>query len=108
MARINTRIIIKHDTTENWNNAVGFIPLKGEVIIYEDYTDLDGTVRPNVKVGDGTTYVQDLPFLAEIPEEITDHINNNLIHVTAEEKALWNHKIDCYDTILEEELILYR
>ena len=34
---INTRIQLKRDITANWNNARGFIPLKGEVIIYEDY-----------------------------------------------------------------------
>ena len=31
------RIITKHDTTANWNAAVDFIPMKGEVIIYDDY-----------------------------------------------------------------------
>ena len=33
----NTRIKSKHDTTANWNAAVGFIPLSGEIIIYDDY-----------------------------------------------------------------------
>ena len=35
--KLNTRIQLKRDTTENWNNAKGFIPLPGEIIIYTDY-----------------------------------------------------------------------
>ena len=31
------RIKFKRDTTENWNNARGMIPLEGEVIVYNDY-----------------------------------------------------------------------
>ena len=33
---INTRISMKHDTTANWNKAVNFIGLPGEIIIYDD------------------------------------------------------------------------
>ena len=29
-----TRIQHKIDTEENWNKAVNFVPLKGEIIIY--------------------------------------------------------------------------
>ena len=36
-SKIDTRIQFKRDTTENWNNARGFIPLAGEVIVYTDY-----------------------------------------------------------------------
>ena len=36
-ATINTRIQLKRDTTQHWNEAIGFIPLPGEVIVYEDY-----------------------------------------------------------------------
>lgn len=56
---INARIINKHDTEANWKKAVNFIPKKGEIILY----DIDSThdsVR--VKIGDGTSKVNDLPF----------------------------------------------
>lgn len=108
MARVNTRIISKHDTTAHWNAAIGFIPLKGEIIIYEDYSRDDGTDIPNIKIGDGLAYVQDLPFVATIPQDIIDHINNTLIHVSSEDRAYWNHKIDCDDEVVGEELILFR
>lgn len=62
MATINTRIKLKRDTTAHWNAATGFIPLAGEVIIYTDYRSENGTDVPGMKVGDGQTYVQDLPF----------------------------------------------
>ena len=55
----NTRVINKHDTEANWNKAVNFIPLKGEVIIY----DVDSTYNyERIKIGDGVTDVISLPF----------------------------------------------
>lgn len=57
---IKTRIQNKHDIETNWNNATGFQPLPGELIIY----DADGThPYPRFKIGDGTKFVRDLPFL---------------------------------------------
>ena len=99
---------VKYDTTANWNAAVGYIPPIGEIIIYEDYMVEGDQNIPNFKVGDGSTYVQDLPFTASISQEVLDHINNNLIHVSSEDRNNWNHKIDCYDEVIGEELILYR
>ena len=48
------RIIQKNDTSTNWAKATTFVPLKGEIIIY---TDLN-----QIKIGDGTTSVINLPF----------------------------------------------
>ena len=56
------RILLKNDSTENWNKATNFIPLLGEVIIYNDAGE-DGEAR--IKMGDGTTLVADLPFIDE-------------------------------------------
>ena len=36
-SKINTRIQLKRDTTENWGKARGFVPLAGEIIVYTDY-----------------------------------------------------------------------
>lgn len=55
-----TRIQLKNDTEENWNKAINFIPLDGEVIIY----DIDEShAKPRIKVGDGKTNVANLPFV---------------------------------------------
>lgn len=52
--KIQTRIINKHDTKANWDKAVNFVPLKGEIIIYTD--------ENKVKIGDGETTVINLPY----------------------------------------------
>lgn len=68
---INTRIQLKNDTEENWRKAgpkgdnPGFIPRKGELIIYNAETgaNVDEARRfPRFKVGDGVTTVVNLPF----------------------------------------------
>lgn len=56
---IRTRVINKHDTAANWNNASSFIPKKGELIIYD--TDSTHTYE-RFKIGDGETNVVELPF----------------------------------------------
>lgn len=127
-ATINTRIQLKRDTTENWNNAVGFIPLAGEVIVYTDYetktyqTEEYGetvtkTVQiPNIKIGTGNAYVQDLAFVDEETRDILmAHIQDYDIHVTLQEKVFWNNKINVDDAaeqvsgeLADETLILNR
>lgn len=59
-----------YGTTAYWDTRIGFVPKEGHIIIYEDAFEEkqdDGTVvyHPNIKVGDGSQYVQDLPFLGE-------------------------------------------
>ena len=127
-ATINTRIQIKHDTTENWNNAFGFVPIPGEIIVYDDYETKTYTVEeygetvtktaliPNIKVGTGNAYVQDLAFVDEKTRDILmTHIQNHDIHVTLQEKVFWNNKINVDDAeeqisgeLEDETLILNR
>ena len=56
---LNTRIIHKHDTAENWGKAENFIPNKGELIVYDIDTDYD---YERFKIGDGIHSVNELPF----------------------------------------------
>ena len=127
-ATVNTRIQLKRDTTENWNNAIGFIPLPGEVIVYEDYEVKTYTIQeygetvtktvkiPNIKIGTGNAYVQDLAFVDEATREILmEHIRDYDIHTTLQEKLFWNNKINVDDAqeqitgeLEEETLILNR
>lgn len=58
--QFNTRIQHKIDTYDNWEKATNFIPLKGEIIIYT--TDEEGNENPSIKIGDGETGVNSLPF----------------------------------------------
>lgn len=125
---VNTRIQLKRDTTENWNNAKGFIPKAGEVIIYTDYETKTYTVQeygetvtktvqiPNIKIGTGNAYVQDLGFVDENTRDILmAHIQDHDIHVTLQEKLFWNNKINVDDAeeqiageLADETLILNR
>lgn len=56
----NTRIQNKIDTASNWSSVSSFVPKKGEIIIYSDG---NGTGRPMMKIGDGSTTVGNLKFL---------------------------------------------
>lgn len=118
-ATTNARIQSKRDTTANWNAARGFVPLAGEVIIYTDYKqiqkEIDGEMVnvyvPGVKIGDGMAYVQDLPFVdAELRQTIMNHINNQDIHVSLQEKLFWNNKlnVDDYAELVDGALVLNR
>ena len=59
--KFNARVQHKIDTQENWEKATNFIPLKGELIIYD--IDANNTSR-RIKIGDGITPVNDLEFVS--------------------------------------------
>jgi len=111
MQQFNTRIRSKTDTTENWNNAQGFIPLPGEIIVYSDYETKTYTVEeygevvtktvniPNIKIGTGNAYVQDLGFVDENTRDmLMAHINDQNVHTTLQEKLFWSNKINIDDS----------
>lgn len=65
---IKVRLQQKHDTSANWALATNFKPKAGELIIYDDLKKM--------KVGDGETLVNNLPFLsAEVSQP--DYNQNN-------------------------------
>lgn len=80
--KIKTRIQNKHAIEANWIKAVNFVPLQGEIIVYDievdnngNILDLTGTNRTEpytyerFKIGDGITKVNDLPFVMQDLEE---------------------------------------
>ena len=88
---IKARFSQKHDIEENWQKATGFIPKAGEIIVY----DVDANhVRPRVKIGDGTTFVNDLPFTGvglstgENSEIFNDYENNKALGKYSSAKGL--------------------
>ena len=70
---IKTRIRNKHDLEANWQKAVNFIPLAGEMIVYDPD---DSHAQPRIKIGDGTATVNSLPFCTGMMIEVdgTDSI----------------------------------
>ena len=66
--KIKTRVQNKHDYEYNWSQATGFIPLAGEIIVYDADINAPGAAKgthslPRFKVGDGVTTVVTLPFI---------------------------------------------
>ena len=53
------RVKCKHDTEANWMLATNFSPLAGEIIVYDPDANNEA---PRIKVGDGSTNVNALPF----------------------------------------------
>lgn len=74
---------IYYDTTEMWNSQNKLVAKKGCIYIYNDYqtiTNKDGstTIVPSMKIGDGTSYLIDLPFIDNITQEDLDSWNNKV------------------------------
>ena len=112
---VNGRFKVKRDTTANWNAAVGFIPLEGEIIVYTDHKTV--TVNnvtknvPGIKIGSGNGYVQDLAFLGDAETaQLLAHIGDTAIHTSAAEKTFWNNKLNVNDAseVVDETLIFNR
>ena len=51
--------VVKVDSAENWEKAKNYIPDVFTIIVYEFENS-----APKVKIGDGVTFVNDLPFLS--------------------------------------------
>lgn len=80
-----SRFVCKHDTEENWKKATNFSPKQAEPIIY----DIDENYSyERLKIGDGTTNVNDLPFADEAAvAAITAHTEDAAIHHSHDNKA---------------------
>ena len=87
------RIQQKHDIEANWLQATNFIPLAGELIIYDVEVDKDGAplalpegraipyTYERSKIGDGFTKVNDLPFVNDkIIEELQKYVDDTLLN----------------------------
>ena len=72
---IKTRIVQKHAVENDWKKASRFIPLKGEIIVY-DADSAHDCVR--FKIGDGETLVNSLPFYDEPIKNDVDAIRSQI------------------------------
>ena len=74
MLEIKTRIVHMHDTEERWNKLTSFIPMQGELIVY----DIDNNYSyQRFKLGDGKTTIINLPFVTDkVLESIIEEKNN--------------------------------
>lgn len=76
---IYSRMQQKHDIQANWEKAVNFIPLEGEIIVYDPD---ENNLNSRIKIGDGETKVNNLAFIESA---------NHIVSPTAPEdtSAIW-------------------
>lgn len=94
------------DTTANWNSQIELVAKANNIYIYSDYITGD-TDLPGMKVGDGTTYLIDLPFLAGNNDILTQHMLNNVIHVSQADRDFWNNKVTCYISSEDPDTLVF-
>lgn len=97
-------------TTAEWRAKLTYVPNRGDILIYTDKDTLNNNVTiAGIKIGDGLAYGIDLPFVGdEIAEDLLNHINDNIRHITSAERIKWNNKITCENSVVNENLILTR
>ena len=69
--KVKMRTQQKHDIEANWQKAAAFIPMSGELIIYDADENYDYS---RLKIGDGITSVIDLPFFAPKQDVVATQI----------------------------------
>lgn len=99
---LNSRIIHKHDSAENWSKATNFIPKQGELIVY----DIDSTCSyERIKIGDGVQNVNELPF---VDENKVDKVSGKGLstndYTTADKDKLAGIDAGANKTVVDEEL----
>lgn len=114
---LDNKMIYYSKKKSEWDLNRDFISQKNVLYIYSDYKTLkkdeEQILIPGLKIGDGTSYLIDLPFVNstrdnEIDQMILNHINNNIIHISSEERDFWNNKLNLSLYPQTETLILNR
>lgn len=100
------------DTVEGWKSKIHYVAEQNTMYIYIDYKkdeDQDFYI-PGIKLGDGKTYLIDLPFLnninSDIDKQILQHVKNKDIHITSQQRLFWNNKLNL--TMDNENLVFNR
>lgn len=75
--KIYGRSVQKHDIQSNWEKATNFIPMVGEIIIYDKDENYS---YERLKIGDGIQNVNNLPFVDDaVRTALSQSINSNRI-----------------------------
>lgn len=83
-------------TTEQWNATPRLVSQKNTIYVYTDFDVIDGVNIPALKIGDGSTFVVALPFLA-----------GSAVTITPQDVDSWDNKVTAYqDDVDNENLIL--
>ena len=96
--RFNTRIVHKHAVESDWLKATNFIPMQGEIIIY----DKDSTYTyERIKIGDGRTVVSSLPF---VNDTLKASIEADIDAINAEMSAV-DSKVDGVSALVGDSAV---
>ncbi len=107
-------LVYYSNSTYDWNKNPLLISEKNVLYIYTDYKRIregnEEILIPGLKVGDGSAYLIDLPFLnsAAMEQDFMDHINDKVIHVSLSDREFWNNKLNLELELQDENLILNR
>ena len=87
--------IVLSDTFEHWAAKTNLVSQAGVIYVYTDYQAYDsgtGTTvsYPGVKIGNGRTKLNALPFINAPDPRLLNHIANTSIHVTSQDRQNWN------------------
>ena len=92
------------DTTEEWNKKTTLVSTRGAIYIYIDYYEDNDTYIPGIKIGDGTSYLIDMPFAGKLYD---DHLADTISHITSAERSAWNDKVRCYLDGTDTEKLIF-
>lgn len=105
------RTAIHYDTKEHWDAKRSLIAKKSHIYVYSNHTTVTNSygediLCPGIKIGDGTSYLIDLPFaISDINPEVLDHISDTVVHVSLEDRSRWDNKVFVDVDLENEELI---
>ena len=105
-------IPIHYGTTEHWNSQPNLVGKKSHIYVYSDYaeTEIDGEMVaiPNIKIGDGSAFLIDNPFISKSVEDILNlHIDDNTVHISETERDFWNKKVRCFIDPEDNENVIF-
>lgn len=96
---------VLYATTATWNSQPSLISQMGFIYIYSDYRQNEkGENIPSMKVGDGNAYLIDMPFSDEV---LYKHVDDNVRHITQEEREFWNNKVRCYASDIQDDVLVF-
>lgn len=95
---------IFYKTRNEWNADPTLKTKSGYIYIYSDAYRINDNVYPSFKIGDGNSFLIDMPFF---DEKMLEHINNHVIHITQEEREFWNNKVRSYISESDAENIIF-
>lgn len=105
----NVRIKLRNDSWTNWKKQEKtFRPYDGEIIIYDIPTAEERAtygLRPNqkfqmIKIGDGLTYLENLPFINDIASAITTGSQKGALSILGTDIFIKGLEPDQHDIIM--------